>query len=184
MKLIVGLGNPGSSYAKNRHNVGFTAVDALAAFLDTSLRRRTQTYTKRSQLKLLQAEIHDFRSKVILAKPAVFMNDSGIAVGKLVKHYKIALSDLIIIHDDLDIALGEFKIQKGKGPKDHNGVLSVEEHLKTDDFVRVRIGIENREKESRIPGEVYVLQNFGKDEEELIGKAISKVVEELYKLWL
>ncbi len=182
MKLFVGLGNPGDSYSKNRHNVGFMVIDALNAYMESNFKSR-QTISQRSQMKMLQALVHEYPPHVVLAKPQIFMNDSGIAVKKLVNRYKVKPDDLYLIHDDLDIALGEYKIQKGKGPKDHNGVFSVENSLKTNDFWRIRVGIENREKSSKIPGEVYVLQNFALDEEEKIGETIRKVIEDLAKRW-
>lgn len=182
MKLFVGLGNPGDSYSKNRHNVGFMVIDALNAYMESNFKSR-QTISQRSQMKILQALVHDYLPHAVLAKPQIFMNDSGIAVKKLVDRYKVKMDDLYLIHDDLDIPLGEYKIQKGKGPKVHNGVISVEHSLGTNEFWRIRVGIENREKGSKIPGDVYVLQNFALDEEEKIGQAIRKVIEDLAKRW-
>ena len=108
------------------------------------------------------------------------MNKSGDAAGYVKKkHPKLNMNDLFIIHDDLDIKLGEYKIQKGKGPKEHKGLNSVYEKLGSKDFWHVRVGVENRDKENRIPGEKYVLQNFEKAEMDIIKKTIQKVA---YKL--
>ncbi len=140
MKLFVGLGNPEAKYSENRHNVGYMALDAINTNLKTKYKRKPGLHSQ----KFLQSIISDYSPFAVLAKPMKFMNDSGIAVKKLVDAYKIDPKDVYIIHDDLDIALGEFKIQVGKGPKVHNGIKSVEEELGTKEFGRIRIGIENR----------------------------------------
>lgn len=139
MKLIVGLGNPGQKYKNNRHNVGFMIVDELA------------------KLNL---------TDVALFKPSTFMNKSGVAVKKLQVRN---LQDLYVVHDDLDIELGKFKISFGKGPKVHNGLNSIYEQLGTKDFWHVRIGIDNRAAIGfKGTGEDYVLQNFRPEEREII----------------
>jgi PTH1 family peptidyl-tRNA hydrolase len=152
MRLIVGLGNPGEKYTNNRHNVGDMAVDAL-------LRKNLPKH-------------------FVVKKSDVMMNNSGIFVKKLVEQYRLNLSDLWVIHDDLDIPLGSYKIQKGKGPKLHKGILSIEKELGTDEFWRVRIGVDNRLGD-KTPGEQYVLQDFTKEEKDILNKAIEEVVGEL-----
>ena len=153
MKLIVGLGNPGGEYQDNRHNVGYWAVESL---LQRSLPK-----------------------DVVVKKSQVFMNDSGVFVKKLVEQYRAKPSDLWVIHDDLDIPLGSYKIQKGKGPKLHNGVNSIEEELGTDEFWRVRVGVDNRDQESRISGEEYVLQDFSQEERGALDMAIAEICKKL-----
>lgn len=153
MKLIVGLGNPGEKYKNNRHNVGYLLVDALL------------------KEKLPQ--------DLVVKKTNVFMNESGKAVAKLVTHYRLPIPSLWVIHDDLDIRLGEFKIQFDRGPKVHNGILSIEEELGTKDFWRVRIGVDGREPDNRTPGEDYVLQDFTAPEKMILNKTILKCVKEL-----
>jgi PTH1 family peptidyl-tRNA hydrolase len=153
MKLIVGLGNPGEDYKFNRHNVGHMTVEIL----------------------LKRSLPQDF----IVKKSQVFMNDSGVFVKKLVEQYRVNSSDLWVIHDDLDIPLGSFKIQKGKGPKLHNGINSIEKELGTDDFWRVRIGVENRSPEVKIPGEEYVLQDFTPEERGILDRVINEVCKKL-----
>ena len=111
------------------------------------------------------------------------MNQSGQAISKVLDFYKVGFDNLTVVHDDLDIRLGEFKIQKGKGPKVHNGVSSVEEAIGTSDFVRVRIGVDNRPLENRMPGKNYVLQDFSPEELEVItGQVFPQVVEELKRM--
>jgi peptidyl-tRNA hydrolase, PTH1 family len=159
MKLIIGLGNPGDKYNNNRHNVGHVVVDEI----------------KRQKAK----------GKNITAKKTdCFMNESGACVKRLVSKYpNISISsDLYVIHDDLDIKLGEYKIQFGKGPKVHHGIESVDEALGTRDYWRVRVGVDNRSPENRIPGEVYVLQDFSPDEKIILDKVLSHICKKLATL--
>jgi len=153
LKLIVGLGNPGAKYAKTRHNVGYMAVDKL------------------------KAEIGD-RQDMILAKPTTFMNESGMAVSALSKFYKLSSNNLFVIHDDLDIPLGTYKIQLGKGPKTHKGLLSIYEKLGTKDFWHVRIGVENR-ADKTVSGEAYTLMPFEPEEKKVIDNVIDQVCKKL-----
>jgi PTH1 family peptidyl-tRNA hydrolase len=173
MKLIIGLGNPENKHENNRHNVGFLAIDELARLL---------LEEEWSSVKKFQSLIIKHEGSCILAKPQTFMNNSGKAVKKLVDQYKIESSDLWVIHDDLDIALGDYKIQKGKGPKLHNGIKSIEEKLGKTDFWRVRIGVENRGEKNKISGETYVLQDFTEKESEIINLTITKICEEISSL--
>ena len=109
------------------------------------------------------------------------MNSSGVAVKKFINKHKLDLDNLYVVHDDLDLKLGEYKIQFGKGPKIHNGVSSVERELGTSEFWRVRIGADNRDPERRVKGEDYVLQDFSKEEMENINDVIQKASNELLK---
>ncbi len=175
MILIVGLGNPGKKYQSNRHNVGHMFVDFIAPLLHCSIVKKEKLFITMKQSN---------NETIILAKPFVFMNNSGIAVKKLSRIYHLSSKDLIIVHDDLDIPLGKFHIQFGVGPQLHNGLESIENHLKTKDFYRIRIGVDNREQinetrpesldfardklRRRIPGETYALQNFLPNEKKLL----------------
>ena len=105
---------------------------------------------------------------IVLSKPLAFMNNSGLVIKKLSKIYHLGSRDLIILHDDLDIPLGKFHIQFGVGPQLHNGLESIENHLKTKDFYRIRIGVDARKPEQKIPGETYALQNFLPNEKKLL----------------
>jgi PTH1 family peptidyl-tRNA hydrolase len=153
MRFIVGLGNSGEKYQNNRHNVGHLVVDALLK----------KTLPK----------------GYIVKKTNCFMNESGEFVKKLVDQYKINLSDLWVIHDDLDILLGSHKIQKGKGPKLHNGVNSIERGLGKEDFWRVRVGVDNREAEDRMSGEEYVLEDFTQEERPDLNRVIEEICRKL-----
>lgn len=166
MKCIVGLGNPGEKYQSNRHNAGFMVVDDLAKKLELNFNNNSK----------FEAEIA-YNDRVILVKPQTYMNDSGKAVAAVKRFYKIELNDLYIVHDDLDIPLGKYKIQHGKGPQVHNGLLSVEQLLGSDQFWNVRVGVENREVRGNkgIPGMVYSLQDFSSAEREVVATAIEEV---------
>jgi PTH1 family peptidyl-tRNA hydrolase len=153
MRLIVGLGNPGKDYKNTRHNIGHLVVDALNK--------------------------KPLPSGFIAKKSNCFMNQSGEFVKKLVEQYHSNPSDLWVIHDDLDISLGGYKIQKGKGPKLHNGINSIEDKLGTDEFWRVRVGVDNRNPEDRTPGEEYVLQDFTQEELKLLKPVIEQICKKL-----
>jgi PTH1 family peptidyl-tRNA hydrolase len=162
MKLIIGLGNPGDGYVDTRHNAGFLVADKLLKDL------RTKKPKNSSQIKI--------------SKTDKFMNDSGTCVNELIHRYKVEPSDLYVIHDDLDIPLGSYKIQFGVGPKDHNGINSVEAELGTKDFWRVRIGVDNRKPDDRTDGEDYVLQDFTEEERKALGHVTKEVCKKLATL--
>ncbi len=153
MKLIIGLGNPGKTYEKTRHNAGAM----LVAYLKDSF--------EGGEYKLFTLK--------------TFMNDSGVEVRELMHYYKLSPQDIIIAHDDLDIPLGSFKIQHAKGPHGHNGILSVEQELKSDDFLRIRIGIENRDSENKIAGVEYTLQNFTPEERTVLEAVFKEIMHAL-----
>jgi peptidyl-tRNA hydrolase, PTH1 family len=156
MKLVAGLGNPGEKYKNTRHNVGFMFLDKLVGDQDW-----------------------EESKKILLVKPMKFMNKSGEEVAKRKNFYKIDLDDVYVVHDDLDLKLGEFKIQKGVGPKVHNGVSSVENHLGSKEFWRVRVGIDNRDGDRKISGEDYVLGRFRKQEMEILVEVLGKAIKEV-----
>ncbi|MBI5620670.1 aminoacyl-tRNA hydrolase [Candidatus Gottesmanbacteria bacterium] len=133
MKLIVGLGNPGREYESTRHNIGFMIVDKLAGELVTP----RATWTEDSTRKAFVARAGD----VLLVKPTTYMNNSGLAVGALVRFYKLAPQDLWVIHDDIDLPLGKIRIREKGGTGGHHGVESIIAAVKTDVFIRFRMGI-------------------------------------------
>lgn len=177
MKLIVGLGNPGEKYSRNRHNVGFMVVEELARLISNSPILQFSNNTK------FRAEIIQTK-ECILAKPQTFMNDSGVSVAAICQFYKIKLTDLYIVHDDLDITIGNYKIQHGKGPQVHNGLRSVEEKLGSDQFWNVRVGVENREVRGNkgIPGVVYSLQDFTGEEKVIVEGVVNDVSRDLLSI--
>lgn len=180
MKLIVGLGNPGEGYENTRHNVGFMVIDRMAG---------EEKFSNNFDAQILK------RSSFILVKPQTYMNRSGKAVKEILDFFKLEPRDLILIHDDLDIGLGKYKIEACKGPKQHNGITSVEESIGTKDFLRVRVGVDNRDQgaeippspkapegRGRMPGERYVLENFSDEEEGVLNKIIIEAVEKIKEL--
>lgn len=181
MKLIVGLGNPGKEYLNTRHNVGFLFLDALK---DKFLYQKDIYATEWRKEDMFQSEISFIKRNStivsVLVKPLSFMNNSGDSVKKIIKKLEIdnINENIILIHDDLDIMLGEFKIQIGKSPNGHNGVKSIEDRIGIIDFKRIRIGIENRNGRN-ITGEEYVLTKFSKEERVILDETVQKAIQEI-----
>ncbi|MFA7653768.1 MAG: aminoacyl-tRNA hydrolase [Candidatus Magasanikbacteria bacterium] len=166
MKLIVGLGNPGKKYEKTRHNAGFLVLDKLINNEQLTI----------NQTKKLRSEVAKNKN-FILAKPQTFMNESGLAVQALVNFYKIKPEDIIVIHDDKDIPLGEYKIQTNRGPAGHNGIKSIIEHLGTQNFRRVRVGIATPEMDKYEDKANFVLEKFSKEELKILNEVMEKIIK-------
>lgn len=183
MYLFVGLGNIGKKYEETPHNAGFMMLDELRDFFGYDSVFSVDDWTLE---KLAEAQIAFLRAdgskRAVLAKPTTFMNASGRSVRQLVKMYDVDVkTELILIHDDLDLPLGEYKVQRGVGPKGHNGVNSVVNNVGTTEFIRVRIGVETREGEMRknMPGEDFVLRKYNDDEQVKLREVISDSVKSL-----
>jgi len=153
--LIVGLGNPGAEYAKTRHNAGFLLVEKLAVRW-----RASWTFEKRFNARVARAEPNEKR--VFLCEPQTFMNSSGEAVAPLVEFYRIPLEQLLVAVDDADLPLGEIRLRPGGSSGGHHGLESIEQHLGTQEFARLRIGIGRRPGEREIRD--YVLGRFSSTE--------------------
>ncbi|MEO5707384.1 MAG: aminoacyl-tRNA hydrolase [Alteraurantiacibacter sp.] len=153
MQLWVGLGNPGPQYAMHRHNVGFMAADVLAELHDFG------PVQKKFQGWLQEGRIGG--DKILLLKPATFMNESGRSVGEALRFYKLEVDALTVFHDELDLAPFKVKVKRGGGTAGHNGLRSIDQHLGAD-FRRVRLGIGHPGHKDRVHG--YVLGNFAKAE--------------------
>lgn len=151
MKLFVGLGNPGREYALNRHNVGFMAVDAIAAAHDFPAWRK--------RFSGLVAEGRLGREQVLLLKPQTFMNESGRSVGEAVRFYKLGLDDVVVFHDEIDLAPGKVRVKAGGGVAGHNGLKSLTAHI-GNDYMRVRIGVGHPGRKDLVSG--HVLRDFAK----------------------
>jgi PTH1 family peptidyl-tRNA hydrolase len=166
MKLIVGLGNPGKQYENTRHNVGFMVLDRLreiANFPDFQMSEKFNSFIAEKK--------DDSGEKILLAKPMQFMNRSGEAVRALKDFYKVPLENITVIHDDLDINVGEYKISEDSSAAGHNGVQDIIDKIGTQKFKRIRIGIEGAEKRAdrgEIPGDIFVLQKFTDEEIEML----------------
>ncbi|MFN2155149.1 MAG: aminoacyl-tRNA hydrolase [Anaerolineae bacterium] len=165
--LIVGLGNPGREYAGNRHNVGFDCVDLLAEKHGIAL--------SKSQHKARLGTGQVAGRQAILAEPQTYVNSSGEAVGAVARYYKVAPGDVLVIYDDLDLPQGTIRLRPGGSSGGHNGIKSIIEHLGTQAFPRVRIGI------GRPPGRMepkdYVLQDFSAAEREGMAEVYDRVVD-------
>ncbi len=173
MKLVVGLGNPGNNYQHTRHNAGFMLLDLLAVELGV-------VWNERKILQVLHAEVGSGENKLILLKPQGFMNHSGQVIGRFWrKTAPISLENLFIAHDDLDLPLGEYKLQFGKGPHEHNGLLSIYQNLGTKDFWHVRIGVDARAGRRELAGHQYLLQPFPPDEKLVLDQTLIRVLTEL-----
>jgi peptidyl-tRNA hydrolase, PTH1 family len=167
MKLFVGLGNPGGQYALNRHNVGFMAVDAIAATHDFPAWRKRFTG--------LSAEGKLGNESVLLFKPQTFMNESGRAVGEAVRFYKLTLGDVVVFHDELDLAPGKVRVKTGGGVAGHNGLKSLTAHI-GNDYVRVRIGIGHPGAKDLVTG--HVLRDFAKAEHDWLEPLLGAIAAE------
>lgn len=169
----MGLGNPGEEYVTTRHNSGMMLVDAIYKL---QIINHNDSYGWRRKKNIMVAEFPDL---VLLKTVGYFMNESGGVIKEFFQNSSNPVENFYLAHDDLDIRLGEYKIQKGTGPKVHNGVESVENALGTKEFWRIRIGIDNRTVTNRVPGEEYVLQRFTKEEREILNMVLEKIGNEI-----
>lgn len=156
MWLLVGLGNPGAKYEGHRHNVGFMAVDAIAQEYGIG------PFRAKFQGQLAEGRIGEH--KVAVLKPQTYMNESGMSVGPASKFYKISPDRIVVFHDELDLAASKIRVKTGGGNAGHNGLRSIDAHLGTPDYVRVRLGIGHPGDKDRVHG--YVLSDFAKAEQE------------------
>jgi peptidyl-tRNA hydrolase, PTH1 family len=177
MIVVIGLGNPGDQYKHSRHNVGFMGVDLLAH----------QIHAPAFSFKpKLQAEISK-KNELLLVKPQTYMNRSGQAARAVLEYFtdwqpKTELLDWVfVLHDDLDLAVGSYKLQLGTGPKQHNGLLSLYEQLGTQQFWHGRIGVDGRAGNRAIPPDQYVLQAPAPDEKASITQSIQSVLPQLLR---
>ncbi|MEA2057001.1 MAG: aminoacyl-tRNA hydrolase [Patescibacteria group bacterium] len=166
MSFIFGLGNPGKKYEETRHNVGFMLLDKLAERVMSG----NGAFCVKPKLnsKILKS------SKLILAKPQTYMNQSGEAVRKAISYFSeislvLAEKQLLVAHDDLDLELGQFKLQFGTGPELHKGLNSIYKALNTEDFWHLRIGVDDREGDRSMPPEAYVLNKLSEEKLEQLG---------------
>jgi PTH1 family peptidyl-tRNA hydrolase len=166
MLLLVGLGNPGDKYHRHRHNVGFMAVDAIADANGFGPAR------KKFQGEIREGDLNG--EKAIALKPLTFMNDSGQSVGAAMRFYKMGPADVVVFHDELDLAAGKIKAKLGGGNAGHNGLRSIDEHI-GNDFRRVRIGIGHPGDKSRVTG--HVLGDFAKADGEWLTPLLAAIAK-------
>jgi PTH1 family peptidyl-tRNA hydrolase len=166
MRLLVGLGNPGAEYAGNRHNIGFMAVDAIAA------RHGLGPFRSKFQGALASGTVAG--EKVLVLKPQTFMNLSGQAVGQAARFHKLEPADVVVFHDELDLAPGKMKIKTGGGAAGHNGLRSIDAHL-GNAYRRVRLGIGHPGDKARVHG--YVLSDFAKADRDWLGPLLDALAD-------
>ncbi len=171
MLLLVGLGNPGSRYAGNRHNIGYMAVDEIV--------RRHGFGPWRGRFQGQAAEGRMSGLKLLALKPETYMNESGRSVGEALRFYKLAPEALLVLHDEIDLRLGKVKVKRGGGPGGHNGLRSIAAHI-GQDYRRVRLGVGHPGHKDLV--HPHVLKDFSKDEAKTVDKLIDAVAAELPKL--
>lgn len=166
MRLFVGLGNPGSDYAKNRHNIGFMAVDEIVH------RYSFAPFRSKFQGQLCEGKIAG--QKVLILKPTTYMNESGKAVQAAMAFYKLALQDIIVFQDEMDLVAGKIRMKTGGGHAGHNGVRSIQSHIGSG-FQRVRLGVGHPGDKEKVVG--HVLKDFSKADQQWLDKMIEAIGE-------
>lgn len=165
--LIVGLGNPGNEYRENRHNVGFMVADHLAKGLEVKFGK--------VQSEAMVAQAGSGESRVVLAKPRTFMNNSGVSVGQLVRFYKVPLDKLLIIYDDVDLPFETLRLRAEGGSAGQNGMKSIIEKLGTQEFARMRVGVGRPKGRMNTPS--HVLQDFSRAEQDILPFVLGRATE-------
>lgn len=168
MILVIGLGNPGEKFENTRHNAGFVALDFFA---------KHHSFVDFKMVKKHNALVSE-KDDVMLVKPQTFMNESGKAVKKITTHYKLPTTNLVVVHDEIDLLLGKFKITKDSGSGGHKGVDSIISHLGTKDFIRFKIGV-CPEKGKPTSVETFVIKKFTKEEKDILDPIIAKTADAL-----
>lgn len=166
MKLVVGLGNPGLKYEQTRHNAGFWVIDNYADKHGVSI--------DKPKFNALIGEFQMGGEKILLAKPMTYMNDSGIAVSQILNFYKMSIDDLIVVVDDIEIELGTLRIRKKGGKGTHNGLKSIFNHLKNDDYVKIKLGVGKFMRDRDLAS--FVLDRPSKSDMEIINILIDRAV--------
>jgi len=172
VKLIVGLGNPGTEYKNNRHNFGFMALDSLSAHY--------QFEDWKSKLEGKFAAKLFGSEKIILVKPQTYMNLSGFCVAKFKHFFKVSEDDIFVIYDDIDLGFGDMKLKQGGGDAGHKGVRSISQHLGTKNFNRIRMGIGRPSEKEDVSS--FVLSNFSKAERDKNQILIKTLCEDFEKI--
>ncbi|MCD4741930.1 MAG: aminoacyl-tRNA hydrolase [Desulfobacteraceae bacterium] len=165
--MIAGLGNPEKKYFQTRHNIGFMVVDRLAQ--QNALKFGKPRFDSEYVSTVYKQD------KLFLVKPQSYMNKSGFPIQKLASYFKINISNIIVVHDDIDLPFGRLRISKSRGHGGHNGIRSIIEALGTKDFIRIRIGIANPERQNSVTG--HVLGDFSKEETKFIAELIEKAAD-------
>ena len=173
MKMIIGLGNPGSKYAKTKHNIGFMALDKIAY--------RYGTAFNKTKFEAVYAEVRVANEKILLIKPQTFMNDSGRAVRPFLDYFQVDLKDLLIIYDDLDLPVGKVRLRQKGSAGGHNGIKSVIQYIGTQAFNRIKIGIDHPMRGHTVVQ--HVLSTFPKEQQADITESL-KLGTEAVDYWI
>jgi PTH1 family peptidyl-tRNA hydrolase len=171
MKILVGLGNPGEKYERNRHNVGFGALDAIA--------ERYGAPAWRKRFQGLATEVDIARQRYLLLKPATYMNESGRSVSEAVRFFKMSPADVIVFHDEIDLEPGKLRVKFGGGHAGHNGLKSISAHI-GNDYQRVRIGVGHPGNRDAVAH--YVLHDFARADGEWLGPMLAAIAQGLPSL--
>lgn len=161
-KIIAGLGNPGKAYARTRHNIGFLVVEAIASKSCLTIDQ------SRFDSEFVKAKIKD--KNVFLVKPLTYMNKSGFPIHKFASYYKVGMKDIIIVHDDMDLAFGKIKVVEGRGHGGHNGVRSIIDAFGKKECIRIRVGVGHPGSRGDVTG--HVLGRFAPDELEMLDQCV------------
>ncbi len=172
MKLIAGLGNPGIKYRFSRHNMGFLVLEALAEKQDIEIRQ------KKFGSCLGKGTLSGIA--VMMVKPQTFMNLSGVAIKEILEYFKIDLSNLIVVHDDLDLPFSSIRIKENGGHGGHKGLISIINSLGMSDFIRIRLGIGKPEHKEMVEG--YVLEHFTNEEMKILPDVLSRACDAIVKV--
>ena len=168
MLLLVGLGNPGTGYARNRHNIGFMAADEIVR------RHSFSTYRRKFEGQIAEGKLA--AEKVIVVKPNTFMNESGRSVGAAVSFYKLMPENVIVFHDEIDLIAGKIRVKRGGDHAGHNGLRSIHYHI-GEDYARVRFGVGHPGHKDRVAG--HVLKDFAKSDQDWLGKVLDGAAENI-----
>ena len=167
MKLMVGLGNPGTDYAKTRHNIGFMAIDRIADLHHIS------AFKSRFQSQVAEGRLGS--TKLLLIKPQTFMNNSGQAVGEAMRFYKLAPEDVCVVYDEIELTPGKVRVKLGGGSAGHNGIKSIDKHI-GNAFWRVRLGVGHPRVKDKVNG--HVLSNFSKTDQDWLEPLLDSIARE------
>ena len=173
--IIAGLGNPGAQYARTRHNIGFMAVEKLAE----DWRARWAT---KSKFAVRLARVDQDERRILLSEPQTYMNASGEGIGALASFYRVEMQNLLVVLDDADLPFGAIRLRPEGSSGGHHGLESIQQHLGTTQFARLRLGIGRNDPASREITD-YVLSQFRKDESELLGKVLTRACQQI-ECWL
>ncbi len=172
MKLVAGLGNPGKEYASTKHNLGFLAIDEIA--------RRAGIDLTKKKFRGVYGEGFLSGEKLILLKPETYMNRSGESVSEAAVFYNISPTDIIIIHDEMDLPAGTLRVKAGGGSAGHNGIRSIIDRIGSPEFIRIRIGIGKPGGKSK--GAAHVLSRFGSGEEDAVKASVERAADAVLEL--